>query len=56
MLLDAGADPTTQDNKGNTAADYLENDKRRWLNRHEREATWDEQDAPEGRWRSYSYE
>ena len=25
-------------------------------NRHQRKATWDEQDAPEGRWRSYSYE
>ena len=25
-------------------------------NRHRRKATWDEQDAPEGRWRSYSYE
>ena len=26
------------------------------LNRHQRTATWDEHDAPEGRWRSYSYE
>ena len=26
------------------------------LNRHERKATWDEQNAPDGRWRSYSYE
>ena len=25
-------------------------------NRHKRKATWDEQDTPEGRWRSYSYE
>ena len=25
-------------------------------NRHQRTATWDESDAPEGRWRSYSYE
>ena len=25
-------------------------------NRHQRKATWDEKDAPEGRWRSYSYE
>ena len=25
-------------------------------NRHERQATWDEKDAPEGRWRSYAYE
>ncbi|MDE0127987.1 MAG: class I SAM-dependent DNA methyltransferase [Gammaproteobacteria bacterium] len=25
-------------------------------NRHERKATWDEKEAPEGRWRSYSYE
>ena len=25
-------------------------------NRHERKATWDEKDAPEGRWRSYAYE
>ena len=25
-------------------------------NRHQRKATWDENDAPEGRWRSYSYE
>ena len=25
-------------------------------NRHLRKATWDEQEAPEGRWRSYSYE
>ena len=25
-------------------------------NRHQRKATWDEQDAPEGRWRSYGYE
>ena len=25
-------------------------------NRHRRKATWDENDAPEGRWRSYSYE
>ena len=24
-------------------------------NRHKRKATWDEKDAPEGRWRSYSY-
>lgn len=24
-------------------------------NRHRREATWDENDAPDGRWRSYSY-
>lgn len=26
------------------------------LNRHERKATWDEKDAPEGRWRSFSYD
>ena len=26
------------------------------LLRHRRKATWDEQDAPEGRWRSYGYE
>ena len=26
------------------------------LNRHQRKATWDETDSPEGRWRSYSYE
>ena len=26
------------------------------LHRHRRKATWDEQDAPEGRWRSYGYE
>ena len=26
------------------------------LNRHQRTATWDEKDAPEGRWRSYSCE
>ena len=26
------------------------------LNRHERKATWHEQEAPEGRWRSYGYE
>ena len=25
-------------------------------NRHRRKATWNERDAPEGRWRSYSYE
>ena len=25
-------------------------------NRHRRKATWNEQDAPEGRWRSFSYE
>ncbi|MCY4593180.1 MAG: class I SAM-dependent DNA methyltransferase [Bryobacterales bacterium] len=25
-------------------------------NRHRRKATWDENDAPDGRWRSYSYE
>ncbi len=25
-------------------------------NRHQRQATWDEKKAPEGRWRSYSYE
>ena len=25
-------------------------------NRHRRKATWDEQDAPGGRWRSYGYE
>ena len=25
-------------------------------NRHKRQATWGEKDAPEGRWRSYSYE
>ena len=25
-------------------------------NRHQRKATWDEKDAPEGRWRSYSYD
>ena len=25
-------------------------------NRHRRKATWHEQDAPEGRWRSYGYE
>ena len=25
-------------------------------NRHRRKATWDERDAPEGRWRSYGYE
>ena len=25
-------------------------------NRHRRKATWDEQDAPDGRWRSYGYE
>ena len=25
-------------------------------NRHERTATWDEKTAPEGRWRSYSYD
>ena len=25
-------------------------------NRHRRKATWDEQNAPKGRWRSYSYE
>ena len=25
-------------------------------NRHKRKATWDEKDAPEGRWRSYSYD
>ena len=25
-------------------------------NRHQRKATWNEDDAPEGRWRSYSYE
>ena len=25
-------------------------------NRHQRNATWDENNAPEGRWRSYSYE
>ena len=25
-------------------------------NRHRRKATWDEQDSPEGRWRSYGYE
>ena len=25
-------------------------------NRHRRKATWDEQEAPEGRWRSYGYE
>ena len=25
-------------------------------NRHERKATWDETEAPEGRWRNYSYE
>ena len=25
-------------------------------NRHERKATWDEKEAPEGRWRSYSYD
>ena len=25
-------------------------------NRHQRQATWDEKEAPEGRWRSYSYE
>jgi type I restriction enzyme M protein len=25
-------------------------------NRHQRKATWDEHEAPEGRWRSYSYE
>ena len=25
-------------------------------NRHERKATWDETETPEGRWRSYSYE
>ena len=25
-------------------------------NRHQRKATWDETDAPDGRWRSYSYE
>ena len=25
-------------------------------NRHQRKRTWDENDAPEGRWRSYSYE
>ena len=25
-------------------------------NRHERKATWDEKGAPEGRWRSYTYE
>ena len=26
------------------------------LNRHERAATWDENTAPEGRWRSYGYD
>ena len=25
-------------------------------NRHERKPTWDEEDAPESRWRSYAYE
>ena len=25
-------------------------------NRHQRTATWHQKDAPEGRWRSYSYE
>ena len=25
-------------------------------NRHQRQATWDEKDAPDGRWRSYGYE
>ena len=25
-------------------------------NRHKRKATWNEADAPEGRWRCYSYE
>ncbi len=35
-------------------SDFLERYNPR--NPHQRKATWDEQDAPEGRWRSYSYE